>query len=102
MVYGLKYVFPAEPGATVKGVATAHSASPLKEHFGFVKDIYVWSYAKGKQRGQAIEPLYNTLPETAESDKLFYELLTIIDTIRIGKVREVKIAINELKKRLNV
>ena len=102
LVYGLKYVFPAEPGAIVRGVATAHSASPIKEHFANVEDVYVWSYVKGKQRGQAIEPLYNTLPAIIEEDKLFYELLTIIDTIRIGRVREVKIAIEELKKRLDV
>lgn len=102
LIYGIKYVFPAEPGAIVKGVATAHSASPIKEHISSNSDVYVWPYAKGKQRGQAIEPLYKTLPAMVEEDKLFYELLTIVDTIRIGRVREVKIAIEELKKRLYV
>ncbi len=102
LIYGLKYVFPVEPGAIVRGVATAHSASPIKEHFATSEDNYVWAYAKGKQRGQAIEPLYKTLPAIIEDDKPFYELLTIIDTIRIGRAREVKIAIKELEKRLNV
>ena len=36
----------------------------------------------------------------AKEDKLFYELLTIVDTIRVGRVREIKIAIEELNKRL--
>jgi len=102
LVYGLKYVFPAVPGAIVKGIATAHSAPPLKEYFGQVKDNYVWTYARGKQRGQAIDPLYKTLPGVVEQDKLFYELLAITDTLRIGKAREIKIAVDELKKRLNV
>ena len=102
LIYGLKYVFPSVPGAIVKGVATAHSASPIKEHFANVADVYVWPYAKGNQRGQAIEPLYNTLPAAIEDDKPFYELLTIVDTIRVGRTREVKIAIEELKKRLDV
>lgn len=102
LIYGLKYVFPAVPGAIVKGIATAHSASPIKEHFANVADIYVWPYAKGNKRGQAIDPLYKTLPATIENDKLFYELLTIVDTIRVGRTREVKIAIDELKKRLDV
>lgn len=100
LVYGLKYVFPTEPGAIVKGIPTAHSASPIKEHISSNADVYVWANAKGNHRGQAIEPLYKSIPQMAEDDKLFYELLTIVDTIRVGRVREIKIAIDELKKRL--
>lgn len=100
LIYGLKYVFPIEPGAIVKGIPTAHSASPIREHISHNTDIYVWSYAKGTFRGQSIEPLYKTLPKVAQNDKLFYELLTIVDTIRVGRVREIKIAIEELNKRL--
>ncbi|RDC62373.1 hypothetical protein [Adhaeribacter pallidiroseus] len=100
VTYGLKYVFPAEPGAVVKGVPTAHSASPLKEHIAAGNDIYVWPYAKGTQRGQAIEPLYKTLPQVVKEGDLFYELLTIVDTLRVGRVREIKIAMEELKSRL--
>lgn len=100
LIYGLKYVFPAEPGAMVRGIPTAHSASPINDHFSLGSDIYVWPYAKGNQRGQAIEPLYKTLPEIIEQDKLFYELLAIVDTLRVGRVREIKIAAEELKKRL--
>ena len=100
LIYGLKYVFPIEPGAIVKGIPTAHSASPIREHISHNTDIYVWSYAKGTLRGQSIEPLYKTLPKVAQNDKLFYELLTIVDTIRVGRVREIKIAIEELNKRL--
>ena len=100
LIYGLKYVFPVEPGAVVKGIPTAHSASPIKEHISSGNDIYVWQYAKGNSRGQAIEPLYKTLPKVVENDISFYELLTIIDTIRVGRVREIEIAIEELNKRL--
>lgn len=100
LVYGLKYVFPTEPGAIVKGIPTAHSASPIKEHISSDTDVYVWANAKGTHRGQAIEPLYKTLPQIVEEDKLFYELLTIVDTIRVGRVREIQIAIDELNKRL--
>ena len=99
LLYGLKYVFPTEPGALVKGIPTAHSASPIKEHI-YSNEMYVWPYAKGTHRGQAIEPLYKTLPQVATEDNLFYELLTIVDTIRVGRVREIKIATLELNKRL--
>lgn len=100
LIYGLKYVFPAEPGAVVRGIPTAHSASPINEQIASGNDIYVWPYAKGNQRGQAIEPLYKTLPAVVKDDNLFYELLVITDTIRIGRSREIKIAIEELEKRL--
>ena len=100
LVYGLKYVFPTEPGAIVKGIPTAHSASPIKEHISSDADVYVWANARGTHRGQAIEPLYKSLPQIVQEDKLFYELLIIVDTIRVGRVREIKIAVEELKKRL--
>jgi len=99
LIYGLKYVFPVEPGSIVKGIPTAHSAYPINEHIVPGVDDYVWQYAKGNQRGQAIEPLYKTLPAIIQSDPLFYELLVIVDTIRVGRVREIKIAIEELEKR---
>jgi hypothetical protein len=99
LIYGLKYVFPTEPGAIVRGIPTAHSAYPINQHISSGDDVYVWPYAKGNQRGQAIEPLYKTLPSIVQEDKLFYELLTIIDTIRVGRAREIKIAIEELEKR---
>ena len=66
LIYGLKYVFPTEPGAIVKGIPTAHSASPIKEHISSDTDVYVWSNARGTHRGQAIEPLYKSLPQMAK------------------------------------
>ncbi len=100
LIYGLKYVFPAEPGAIVKGVSTAHSASPIKEKISPGSDSYVWQNSNGNSRGQAIEPLYKTIPEVALNDIPFYELIVIADTIRIGRSREIKIAIDELNKRI--
>lgn len=100
LIYGLKYVFPVEPGSMVKGIPTAHSAAPIKEHISQGVDNYVWPYAKGNKRGQAIEPLYKKLPAVVQDDTLFYELLVIIDTIRVGRIREIRIAVKELEKRL--
>jgi hypothetical protein len=101
LVYGIKYVFPIAPGAIVRGVPTAHSALPISRHISAGDDVYVWPYSKGNMRGQAIEPLYKTIPAIVKEDNLFYELLVIVDTIRVGRVREIKIAIDELEKRLS-
>lgn len=101
LIFGLKYVFPVEPGSVVRGIPTAHSASPISEHISQGRDIYVWPYAKGIKRGQAIEPLYKTIPEVAQEDNSLYGLLAITDTLRVGRAREIKIAIEELEKRIS-
>ena len=98
--HGVAYAFPQQPGSMVRGIPTAHSASPIKEHISSGADVYVWPYVKGNIRGQAIEPLYKTIAASVHDDKLFYELLVIIDTIRVGRVREISFAIEELEKRL--
>ncbi|MBI9054760.1 MAG: winged helix-turn-helix transcriptional regulator [Bacteroidales bacterium] len=85
LIYGFRYVIPTQPGAIVKGIPTAHSASPIKEHISSGSDIYVWANAKGTHRGQAIEPLFKSIPKIVQEDKGFYELLIIIDTIRAEK-----------------
>lgn len=101
LIGGLKYAFPAEVSTKVRGIATAHSASPIKEKIAEGEDIYVWSHYLGTRRGFGVKPLYKTVPKIAEKNPALYELLVIADTIRIGKVREIEIAIEELDKRLN-
>lgn len=96
---GIAYVFPQHPGSMVRGIATSHSASPLKEQIQSDEN-YVWPSAKGKMKGQAIMPLYKTLPEAALKDAKLYEMLALVDAIRVGSARERKLAISELKKRV--
>lgn len=99
--YGVRYVFPQKPGAVVRGIPTAHSASPLANEIQS-NENYVWAYAKGNARGQSIEPLYPSVPEAALIDEKLYELLAITDAIRVGKSREKEIAVEYLKKYLNI
>jgi DNA-binding Lrp family transcriptional regulator len=101
LIHGLKYTFPPKIGAKARGIATAHSASPIKEHIHEGEDNFVWPYYKGTKRGLQIEPLYKTVPEVASGNPAMYELLVIVDTLRVGRVREVEVAIVELDKRLN-
>jgi DNA-binding Lrp family transcriptional regulator len=99
LLHGVAYAFPQQPGALVRGVLTAHSAAPLNQII-ISNDKYVWPYAKGNERGQAIEPLYNTVVEASIRDKELYELLTMVDAIRVGRTREKEIAKNELHNRI--
>lgn len=101
LVHGLKYVFPARPGAVSRGMPTAHSAAPLAGKIVFSNDdLYVWPCDTGKARGQAIAPLYANVPQAAEKDSALYELLALVDALRVGRAREQALAAQELEKRL--
>ncbi|MCF8307958.1 MAG: hypothetical protein K9I68_03020 [Bacteroidales bacterium] len=96
---GLQYVFPQQPGPLTRGLETAHSASPLKNQISS-NETYVWPYAKGNIRGQAIEPLHPKLPEACLRDNKLYELVALADSIRVGKVREKQMALEMIQERL--
>ncbi len=98
--HGIRYVFPAIPGRVMRGVATFVSASPMKEQVVSGNEKFVWPYVKGSDRGQKIAPLYATVPQSALQDIELYQLLVLVDTLRLGRVREREIAITELTNRL--
>jgi hypothetical protein len=96
LIHGLKYVFSVWPGMVTRGIPTAHSAPALKDEF--MSDlVYVWPYSKGEVRGEAIEPLYKSVPEAVQKDAKLYEYLSLIELLRVGKVREQEFAKNRLK-----
>ena len=99
--YGIRYAFPQKPGPVVRGIPTSHSASPLNNEIQSTEN-YVWPYAKGSMRGHSIIPLYISVPKAALKDKDLYELLAMVDALRVGRAREKEIAITELKKRLQI
>ena len=94
--YGLSYVFPQKPGPIAKGIPTVHSAPPLNSKIQS-RDQYVWPTSKGKVKGQSILPLYPSIVKTIEQDEKLYQLLILVDAIRVGRAREREIAICELK-----
>lgn len=98
--HGLRYVYPQRPGSLVRGLPTAHSAAPLNEIIAS-EEPYVWPFAEGRVRGQAIEPLHPKVPEACLKDQDFYELMALCDALRVGKAREKNIAVKELKKRIS-
>lgn len=96
--YGLKYVYPQQPGALVRGMPTAWAAPPLSEQI-ISNEHVVWPFAEGTVRGQALEPLYAGAPSACLLDSKLYELLALSDALRIGRARERNSACEELKKR---
>ena len=81
---------------------TAHSALPLsKEIVSEANDQYVWPSGDGTVRGQAIEPLYKSVPYAVSKDPELHQLLALIDALRVGRARERQIAGDELRRRLH-
>lgn len=97
--HGLPYVFPATPGTIVNGVYTAHSHPFMQKQFSSELN-YAWPYSKGEVRGLAIKPLYPGQVKAALCDQKLYLMLALIDVIRVGRVREMKVAIEELKRQI--
>lgn len=85
----------------VRGVPTAHSAPPLDAHFRQGAELpLVWPDAEGTHRGQAVEPLYTTVPAVARCNPRLHELLALVDALRCGGARERELALQELERRI--
>jgi DNA-binding transcriptional MocR family regulator len=100
LVSSARYFYPVKPGGIQRGVPTAHSAAPLNKKIRS-ESKYVWPSSEGLERGESIEPLYKSVPLAALEDKNLYELLALVDALRVGKAREQKLAREELKKRFD-
>ncbi len=97
--YGLSYVFPQHPGHITRGIPTAHSAPPLNKQI-LGSEAYVWPHPKGQIKGQAIHPLYASVPDAVTHDEIFYQLMALLDALRVGRSREKEIALKELQIRI--
>lgn len=97
--HGLQYVFPQLPGTPITGTPTGHSHPFFKDKFES-EENYVWADPQGTTRGLEILPLHKQVPVAVKKDDTLYGLLACVDVIRIGRVREIKLALSELKKHL--
>jgi hypothetical protein len=101
LLHGVRYAFPAQRGAVARGMPTAFAAPPLSKEVASNDLPLIWVYPEGTVRGVSIPPLYKTVPKAAKADPALYELLALVDALRIGRARERKLAEDELHQRLN-
>lgn len=97
--HGVRYAFPAIAGAQAQGVPTAHAGPPLAARI-VGADPVVWPAANGPVRGAAVEPLLARAAELPEHCPELYEVLTLVDALRVGRAREREQASAELEARL--
>lgn len=96
--HGIPHVFPGEVGEMVVGMPTAHAAPPLCE-FLVSGDAYVWPSKAGIE-GRRVAPLHPAVPTAAAADDALYRALALIDAFRVGRVRERRLASEELPRLL--
>ncbi len=101
LVFGIRYSFPPFLGELTHGTPTGYGAPPLTYMFeNGDEPPPVWKDGQGEVFGYECSPIYPTASDAACLDSNLYELLTLVDAIRIGAPRERALAGNILVKRL--
>jgi len=103
LIYGLKYQFPGKLGGFTRGIPTGAAAPLFKDKIAMGNDpVSIWPYARGEVQGVALDPIHPSIPKSLHDypDENLYNLLALVDTIRIGRPRERNMAIKMLVERL--
>ncbi|WP_369064095.1 hypothetical protein [Enterobacter sp. MALB-1] len=99
--YGLRLVFPVKPGRIERGLPTTFAAPILSGRLLSGGElIMVWPDPLGKEMGQAITPLYKSVPYAVKQDPELYAYLALMDAVRLGNPREMKVALELLEEKL--
>jgi hypothetical protein len=101
LVQGVPFAFPPVVGIQTIGTATAISAEVFRGKVDS-PDGFVWPDAAGSARGQSLIPLFPGAPSLPARNQPLYDLLAIVDALRIGTSRVRAIASELLAERLRV
>ncbi len=102
LVHGVPYAFPARLKEVTRGMPTAWAAPILSGRISASEQIFpVWPDPEGQVQGAAVQPLYGSVPGAARRDPALYDLLALVDALRIGRARERSLAEKEITHRLN-
>lgn len=101
LIHGIRYVFVPARGRLTRGVSTAHGAPVLSAHFRASEDpIPVWPHPDGPVRGESLEPLHRCVPAVALRDPHFYDVMALVDAMRVGRARDRALAAELLPRSL--
>jgi hypothetical protein len=97
--HGIRFAFYPVTGPEAQGVPTAHSGPLMAKEIVSDRAV-VWPSADGRVRGDSLVPLYDGAPGLVSRSPRLYELLTLVDAVRVGRARERRIAIKLLHQKL--
>lgn len=100
--HALRFTAPTRLGALMPGVPAAWAAEPMASAIRSSGEDPppIWPYARGRVRGQAIEPLHPSAPEAVEEWPQLGEILAVLDSLRAGDPRVRNVAEDLLAKML--
>ena len=87
LVHAVRHVYPPVLGAPTGGLPTA-SGHPALTGYLPATEAFIWPLDTGEGHGTALQPLHPCVPAAARSHPRFYELMALIDVLRVGRVRE--------------
>lgn len=99
VTHGIPYSFPAQLGSASRGIPTAFSAAPLNEQV-LSDQAIVWPDPEGTARGLSLTPLSPAVGRIVARNPQLYHLLVLVDAMRIGQVRERRLARGHLEQAL--
>lgn len=99
---GIRYAFPVERGPLATGLPTGYSAPPLNAAVDAI-DVLVWPAPKlaDSVQGFSITPLYPRAPLLSQHDPITYQMLCVVDVLRLGDHRLRQRARDALEKLIN-
>lgn len=101
LIHGVPHAFPARTREVTRGLPTAWAAPVLAGKISAGEQIPpVWPDPDGQVQGAAVKPLYSSVPHAARRDPALYDLLALVDALRLGRARERAMAEKELGQRL--
>ena len=101
LLHAVPFVAPGAVGAPTRGVPTAWAAAPLAQELADNGELPpVWPDPFGEVRGLEVAPLHGAAVELARTDPWMYEMLALVDGLRIGDARVRGLAIALLTRRL--
>lgn len=97
--HGVRYAFPASLDMPTLGVPTAHSGPALSSVIAADESI-VWPSDHGSVIGPSLIPLFRQATELPQRSFAVYWMLTLVDALRAGRLRERKEAAKMLHDRI--
>ena len=100
-VHAVPFVAPGRLGAPTRGTPTAWAAAPLAAHIDAGDELPpVWPDPTGETRGLEVVPLHERVNDVVRSDPWMYEMLALVDAMRIGDARTRALATEMIRTRI--
>jgi hypothetical protein len=102
LAYAVPRIFYAVRGGLEMGMPTGAHMPTIKMSFNSIDKTVplVWPCSDGTVRGESLLPIYSSVPQAASKDTVLYELLSLVEIIRVGESKSKKQAIALLEKRI--